>query len=64
MDDKKRINIEDLSDLDFDNLPDGANYVYDGDKPVAVLMNIKYYKYLEQLMSVLRKNLEVKNENP
>ena len=44
-----------LSDMDLESLPDGANYIINNDmKPVGVVMSIEYYKYLEQLMFKLR----------
>jgi len=49
------INSFELSNLDLKNLPDGANYIVNNDmKPVGIIMNIQYYKYLEQLMLKLK----------
>lgn len=63
-DDMKQIDISDISDIDLDNLPDGATYIFEDGTPVAVLMSIEYYKYLEHLMDVLKdKILGVQKKN-
>jgi len=55
MNSKEVINLFEIDQVDFDNLPDGAHYIVDNNnKPIAVLMNYKYYTYLEQLMFKLR----------
>jgi hypothetical protein len=55
MSEDKIINLFDIERTDFTNLPDGANYIINNDmKPVAVVMSVEYYKYLEQLMFKLR----------
>ena len=55
MNSKEVINLFEIDQVDFDNLPNGAHYIVDNNnKPIAVLMNYKYYTYLEQLMFKLR----------
>lgn len=55
MNEDKAINLFDIDRTDFTKLPDGANYIIDNDmKPVAVVMSIKYYRYLEHLMFKLK----------
>ena len=52
------INLFEINRVDFNNIPNGANYIINNDmKRVAVLMNIEYYKYLEDLMLKLRDKL-------
>jgi len=51
----KVINLFEINNINFENLPDGAHYIIDNDmKPIAVVMNAKYYQYLEGLMLKLR----------
>lgn len=58
MNDDKIINSFDLKNIEPENLPDGANYILNNDnKPVGVIMNIQYYKYLEQLMIKLKNKI-------
>lgn len=55
MSNREVINLFEIDKVDFNNIPDGANYIIDNDnKIVAVLMSAKYYKYLEQLMFKLK----------
>jgi len=55
MNNKDPINLFEVDRVDFNNIPDGANYIIDNNnKPVAVLMSAKYYKYLEELMFKLK----------
>lgn len=64
MKDIKQIDVYDIPNMDLDDLPDGANYIFEDGTPAAVIMNIEYYKYLEHLMSTLRdkiQNLEITN---
>ena len=49
------INLFEINKVDFNNIPDGVNYIINNDmKQVAVLMSAEYYKYLEDLMFKLR----------
>jgi hypothetical protein len=55
MSNREVINLFEIDKVDFDNIPDGANYIIDNNnKPIAVLMSAEYYSYLEQLMFKLR----------
>lgn len=52
--DIQEIDVHDIPNMDLDELPDGANYIFEDGTPVAVIMNIEYYKYLEYLMNTLK----------
>jgi PHD/YefM family antitoxin component YafN of YafNO toxin-antitoxin module len=57
------IKLSEIDELNFNNIPDGANYIIDRDnKPVAVLMSVKYYKYLEQLMFKVKDKILAQNK--
>lgn len=57
-----KIDMQDIPDLDLEDLPDGANYIFRDGLPVAVLLNIEYYKYLEHLMFKLRDKIQTLGE--
>ena len=57
------INISELPNINIENLPDGANYVVNNNgEIVGVIMNIKYYRYLEQLMIKLKDKITNSNK--
>lgn len=63
MKNNKIINLFEIDKVDFKNIPDGANYIIDNDnKPVAILMSAKYYKYLENLMFKLKDKILEQNK--
>ena len=45
---------QDLSTIDLTSLSDGANLVYDGDQPVAIIMTAKYYAKLQELIKKVK----------
>jgi PHD/YefM family antitoxin component YafN of YafNO toxin-antitoxin module len=63
MNKREEIYLFEIDKIDFDNIPDGATYIMDNNnKPVAVLMSAKYYKYLEQLMFKLKDKILAQNK--
>ena len=63
MNSREEIYLFEIDEVDFKNIPNGANYILDNDnKPVAVLMNAQYYKYLEQLMFKLKDKILAYNK--
>ena len=46
----KTIQKQNIPNIDIENLPDGANVVYDGKKIVGILMSAKYYSKLQALI--------------
>lgn len=59
MDIKNIIKKSEMGNLDPEMLPNGVNYILDDNmQPVGVIMNIKYYTYLEQLMFKLRDKIK------
>lgn len=58
MSNRKVINLSEIDTVDFNQIPDGVNFVIDDDmRPVAVLMSAQYYEYIEQLMFKLKDKL-------
>lgn len=50
---------QDLSTINFEDLQ-GVNLIYDGEKPVAVVMNAQYYAKLQSLITKVRTLLDKK----
>ena len=49
--------------IDYNTLPDGANLLFENDKPVAVVMNIKYYAYIQALLSKVKEAIDAASKN-
>ena len=45
---------QDLQNTDLAKIPDGANIIYDGKAPVAIIMSIKYYAKLQALIKQVK----------
>ena len=50
----KPIKKQELSNMDLTAVPDGANIIYDGKAPVAIIMSIKYYSKLQAMIKQVK----------
>lgn len=50
----KVIQQKDMPNIDLTNIPTGANIVYNGKAPVAVVMSIKYYSKLQGMIKQVK----------
>ena len=58
----KVIQKQNIPNTDLANIPDGANIVYDGKKPVAIIMSIKYYSKLQGLIKQVKELIGKKDK--
>ena len=58
----KVIQQKDIPNMDLSTIPDGANVLYDGKKPVAILMSIKYYSKLQSMIKQVKQLMGKKDK--
>ena len=58
----KKLKLTDLSDLEPNTLPDGFSIVFGEDnKPVAAILNYRYYQYIIGLINKVKQYVQKKN---
>lgn len=58
----KAIQKQNIPNIKIEDLPDGANVIYDGKTTVGVVMSIKYYSKLQALIKQVKELMGKKDK--